>query len=115
MLTQERGERLTEFLKADEERAIKLLETVPEEAVKQINALGNDFTVDELLEYGSALKAEFGNAELSVDDLDDVAGGGWNWKGALKGALTGAVTGAGLGGPWAAVGGALIGGVVGGR
>ncbi|MCL1916821.1 MAG: hypothetical protein FWG14_00665 [Peptococcaceae bacterium] len=49
--------KLTEILSADEARAQILLSLKPEEAVQQsaINALGKDFTVDELREFGNAL------------------------------------------------------------
>ena len=74
MLTQARANVLTEILSADEARTQTLLSLEPHEAVKQINALGNDFTVDELCEYGQALQAAKG--ELDAEALDDVAGGG---------------------------------------
>lgn len=80
MLTNERAEKLANYLTADKERAQKLLEATPEEAVKQINADGNDFTVEEIIEFGAQLQkvaAQGGNAEgeLSEEALSDVAGG----------------------------------------
>lgn len=75
-LTQERADILTEILTADVERAKNLfaLESM-EEALTQINALGNDFTLEELNEYDMALKASVKQGELNADVLDDVAGG----------------------------------------
>jgi len=79
MLTQERAAVLTKILEADEARTQTFLSLEPEEAVKQINALGNDFTVDELCEYGEALQAHVAalneKGELDADALDNVAGG----------------------------------------
>ncbi|MCL1917744.1 MAG: hypothetical protein FWG14_05445 [Peptococcaceae bacterium] len=76
MLTQERADILTKILSADEERAKVLLSLEADEALKQINALGNDFTLDELSEYGKALKAVSAQGdELDVESLDDVVGG----------------------------------------
>lgn len=81
MLTQERAEKLSGILTADVERAQALLKLEASEALSQINALGNDFTLDELRDYGKALEAataqegEFG--ELDANALDNVAGGYW--------------------------------------
>ncbi|MCL1917448.1 MAG: hypothetical protein FWG14_03900 [Peptococcaceae bacterium] len=75
MLTQERADILTDILNADETRAEALLDLEPEEALKQINALGNDFTLDELHEYGKVLEAASKQGELDAESLDDVAGG----------------------------------------
>ena len=75
MLTQERATALTEFLTADEERASKLVLLEPSEALAEINALGNDFTLDELKEYGDALVAATSQGELDAESLNDVSGG----------------------------------------
>ncbi|MCL1918662.1 MAG: hypothetical protein FWG14_10165 [Peptococcaceae bacterium] len=72
MLTQERAEKLSEILNADPEQAKALLALEPAEALSQINALGNDFTLEEVNEFGKALKAQ---GELDDDALDDVSGG----------------------------------------
>lgn len=75
-MTNERVAQLADFLKADVERAKKLMDLSPEEAVKIINENGNDFTVDEVVEFGLNLKNVVAQAdELSEDNLDDVAGG----------------------------------------
>lgn len=76
-LTVERAEKLAAYLKADESRKA-LLELSAEDAAVKINADGNDFTVDELTEFGEelkkvALQAESG--ELDADALDNVSGG----------------------------------------
>ncbi|MCL1919288.1 MAG: hypothetical protein FWG14_13515 [Peptococcaceae bacterium] len=77
MLTEERALALTEILNADEARAEILLRLEPEEALKQINAQGNDFTLDELREYGGVVNiaAKQTHGELDADSLDNVAGG----------------------------------------
>ena len=80
MITQERVDILSEILNSDQLRARKLLGLQPNIAVEEINALGHDFTLDEIKAYGSLLKtaqkkyAE--GEELSLDALDEVAGGG---------------------------------------
>ena len=78
-LTLERTELLGKYLQEDVERAKKLLGLTPDEAVKAINADGYDFSIDELVEFGSKLqdaaKAQSENGELSESSLEDVAGG----------------------------------------
>ncbi|MCL1918516.1 MAG: hypothetical protein FWG14_09400 [Peptococcaceae bacterium] len=95
MLTQERKDKLSEILSADLERAKTLLELEAAEALLQINALGNDFTLDEIHEYGQALRAT-AQGELDANTLDNVAGG-------FPPAIVAAVIGAGallLKGAW---------------
>jgi len=75
MLTEERANALKDVLFSDEECAKKLLEIGPAEALTQINAHGYDFTLDELNEFGQALRDIAQNGEICVDALDDVAGG----------------------------------------
>lgn len=76
MLTQQRAEMLTELLSSDPERAKSLLALEPMNALTQINALGYDFTLDELNEFGNALKAIFArDGALDMNSLDGVAGG----------------------------------------
>ena len=77
MLTQERADKLVAILEADEERAVTLLELEPEAALVQINALGNDFTVEELKEFAKMLSTVTAKdeGELDADALDGVAGG----------------------------------------
>jgi len=45
MITEERMQRLTDYLGADKDRAARLLSLPAEEALPQINADGNDFTI----------------------------------------------------------------------
>lgn len=76
MITIERTEILTGLLTSDEGRAKRLLALEPDEAMRQINDLGYDFTQDEIIEYGKALKAATEKCgELDLDALDEVAGG----------------------------------------
>ena len=75
-LTQERVEALSAVLTADAERAKYLLSLEPGEALTQINALGNDFTLEEIKEFGATLNAVAAHqGELDAKDLDEVAGG----------------------------------------
>lgn len=79
ILTNERSERLSAYLTADIERAKSLIELTPEEAVAKINADGNDFTVDEIKEFGDQLQkvaaSQSEDGELTEDALSEVAGG----------------------------------------
>ena len=76
MLTQEKAEVLSKILVSDQEHAKALLALSPEEALAQINAQGNDFTLEDVKEYGEALKATAAQSEvLDTDALDAVAGG----------------------------------------
>ena len=76
MLTQERADVITEILNSDRERTEKILNLEPEAAMAEINALGNDFTVGEIKEYGEAVKAFVAQrGELNSDALEDVTGG----------------------------------------
>lgn len=75
-LTEARAEMLANYLTADKDRAAKLLGLSPEEALAQMNADGNDFTLEELGDFNEALKAALAEeGELDADALDDVAGG----------------------------------------
>lgn len=76
VLTEERAKLLASYLEQDKERAKRLFDTAPEEAVKEINAAGYDFSVEELIDFGDAMSlAVSKNGELSADDLENVAGG----------------------------------------
>lgn len=78
MLTNERAELIANYLTADKERAAALLALSPEEAVAKMNADGNDFTVEEIAEFGKQLKAAAAAAqegELDEDALNGVSGG----------------------------------------
>lgn len=75
MLTQERANVISQYLEADQERAKELLALEPADAAKKMNADGNDFTVNEIIDYGKALKVAVSKDELGAEDLDSVAGG----------------------------------------
>ncbi len=83
-ITNGRAQKLSDFLFSDEEKASHYLSLSPEDAVKEINAQGNDFTVEELIEYGNIIKKSTSQQdELDADDLDNVAGGiitGWGMQ-----------------------------------
>ena len=51
MLTKERQRTLADFINADKKRAEQLFSLKPEETVSQINALGYNFTLDEIKNY----------------------------------------------------------------
>lgn len=78
VLSDERVQRISDYLLADTERAKRLVDLSPENAVLDMNADGNDFTVEELREFGGQMQAyaaQSANGELSEDALSDVAGG----------------------------------------
>jgi lactobin A/cerein 7B family class IIb bacteriocin len=82
MMLQERAQKLTDYLVADPERAQKLFEMDPEEALKVINGAGNDFTVEELEEYCDAfknavqtMKDTTDDSQLDESELENVSGG----------------------------------------
>lgn len=75
-LTNERAEKFADFLKEDVERANQLVEMSPEEVVEIANAAGNDFTVEEVTEFGDNFKAIAAQSEeLNEENLDGVSGG----------------------------------------
>lgn len=74
-LAKERAALITEFLDADEERAIKMVALRPNEAVRKINALGYDFSEDEFIQYAKSVRTMSESGELDLEALDDVAGG----------------------------------------
>ena len=75
MLTENKAKMISEFLMADKERGQKLLEMAPKDAANVMNAAGCDVTIDELIEFGSAMAQTPNKEELSETDLDNVAGG----------------------------------------
>lgn len=75
MLTIERAEALTNFLKSDPARTEELFGMEPEVALKEINANGFDFNIDELNEYCAEFKAAVTQGELDATQLENVAGG----------------------------------------
>jgi len=79
MITKERAEKLVGILNANEDSANKWFEMEAPAVLEQINALGNDFTLDELQEFGKAMGTAptTDDGELDADALDSVAGGAW--------------------------------------
>ena len=79
VLTNERSEKLSEYLTTDIERAKILINLTPGEAAAKINADGFDFTVDEIMEFGEQLQkvaaSQSEEGELSEEALSEVAGG----------------------------------------
>lgn len=79
MLTNERAEQIAKYLTDDTVRGRVLLDLSAEEAMARINADGNDFTLEEIREFGKQLQliADANNreGELSAEELDDIAGG----------------------------------------
>ena len=76
MLTNERAEQIASYLMNNKEYAEELLQLSPEEAVKKMNEEGNDFTAEEIIEFGENLKtASVKNEELDENALEDVSGG----------------------------------------
>ncbi len=78
MLTKEREELLMNYFSANEERTKKLFQLDTEDALSIINADGNDFTAEELEEFGGKLASmmeQQKSGELTEDNLDNVSGG----------------------------------------
>ena len=77
-MTEERAKQIVEAIEAYEDKD-KLYAMTPEEATKELNANGSDFTVEEMREMGEAIvsvaKMPHKNGELDLDALDQVAGG----------------------------------------
>ena len=80
MITNEKAEILSEFLNADPVRAKRLVGLEPDVALEEINALGYNFTLNEIKEYGAlvrnAQKNHYQGEELYSDALNEIAGGG---------------------------------------
>jgi lactobin A/cerein 7B family class IIb bacteriocin len=97
-ITKERAEALSAVLTADVDRTKAWLVLTPEEAVEKINALGHDFTVEEINEYGEAMKLAATQDELNADQLEGVSGGVAPWL-IVAGAMgVAALCGVGVGG-----------------
>ena len=76
MLTNERAELIANYLTADKVRGRSLLALEPAEAVAKMNADGNDFTVEEIMEFGKQLRELSAHeGELNAEDLDNISGG----------------------------------------
>lgn len=79
-ITNERAEVLSAYITSDMERAQRLLNMPIGEALVEINADGNDFTTEELAEFGEQIKVAIAtqqnnNGELNEVALDNVSGG----------------------------------------
>lgn len=104
-MTKETLEKMSAILNENEERAKKLLMMTPKEAANAFSDLGCEVTEDEIYKLGEAGKKILANAEpsaeLSAEDLSDVAGGDF-WRAAENmfwgtvGAGTGMLIGVGL-------------------
>ena len=96
----QRDQLLADFLISDKERAYRLLDMEPAEALKEINAAGYDFTLEEIQSFGDQLASwintSSGGDELSEEALDNVAGGLVVTAGVLAAGV--ALFGAGLAG-----------------
>ena len=80
MLTNERAEKLGNYLTADKDRAEGLLSMLPEQAVLEINKSGSDFSVSEVVEFGRQMalvgeRVTPGTTELDESALAEVSGG----------------------------------------
>jgi len=75
ILTEQRARLLSEILISDKDRATKLLELSADEAMRKINDLGHDFTLDEIRSYGEIIVYA---SQMSDDALENVAGGADN-------------------------------------
>jgi len=73
-LTHERAYMLSEILATDIDMAKTLLKLSPSEAVAQLNALGHTFTVEEIKEYGQALRLQ-SQDESNNKGSNNVSGG----------------------------------------
>lgn len=96
-MTEERANRIVEAIKAYEDKD-RLYAMTPEEATKEINAAGYDFTVEEMSAMAEAIvtvaKMAGENGELDNAALEQVAGGGATTGILLQGAQTLCVIGA---------------------
>lgn len=77
VLVKERADLISSYLVMDPERAKILLVMKPDEACEKINADGNDFTIEEITEYGKNLQAAYEKQQSELDEssLDEVTGG----------------------------------------
>ena len=88
-------EKWTEIFE-NEELTKKLIAQTPEEVQKTLAEAGYEVTADEILAVGNEINAAVKKAaatELGEADLDEVAGGAYNFK---TGFVVGAVVAAGI-------------------
>ncbi len=76
-LTEERAEKLANYLAEKKEYGYELLEMDASEAVAKINPDGFDFTAEEFQEFADSMKSYVpsNGDELDENSLDNVAGG----------------------------------------
>lgn len=75
-MTIERATAIAKALGTNEAEVEKLLSLSPEEAVEKLNANGNDFTAQELVDFVEYIKANsIQEGEISEDQLENVSGG----------------------------------------
>jgi lactobin A/cerein 7B family class IIb bacteriocin len=78
VLTDERAKKLSDYLVSDVERAQRLVDLPADEALVLINAEGNDFTIDEIKDFGLVMEhvsQSNKDEELNEEELEEVAGG----------------------------------------
>lgn len=77
-MTEERANAIFSAIEAYED-AESLFKMTPEEAVAALNADGNDFSVEEIIEVGKALQTVAScageNGEINLEELENVSGG----------------------------------------
>lgn len=97
-LTAEKAEALSNFLVEDKQRAYRLLNLEPEEALKEMKACGLDLSVEDVRDFGQQLISLVNNngEELSEEALQAVSGGLVVTAGVLAAGV--ALFGAGLSG-----------------
>ena len=94
-MTEERAKKIIEAIETYGDNE-KLFAMSPEEAVEALNANGNDFTLEEIVEAGEGLKTvsqvTSANGEIDIDVLEKVSGGANSsfWAGVAVGSGTGA-------------------------
>ena len=73
-LTNERIQAIGTALENEQLRK-EVLDMEPAAAAERLNEEGNDFTADELIEFGNFVSEITKGGELAAEDLDGVAGG----------------------------------------
>lgn len=76
MITMDRANAIAKAMGTNEAEVEALLTLAPEEAAAKLNAKGNDFTAQELVDFVEYIKANsIQEGELGEDALDNVSGG----------------------------------------
>lgn len=87
MLTQEKGMQIAEYLAADSERAMKMMEMDPKDVSAAMQTDGFEVTADELKEFCEEFAKTQKSGELDEDALENVSGGACVWGRALEAAV----------------------------